>query len=289
MINQNPFSLYDFLGYFIPGASFVYLFILIQGILNQNDFSTLQFLDNFEKSKFHGILLIIIISYVIGHLLSYTSSITVEKYGNWKYGYPSKYLIGLPIQGYWKKGEETKDEPVRQIVTNFWRLLIALLLLPLTLLDWLIGTLIGIKKSHENSLDPFLRKAIEFKVTSLYQHLKLNKTGLFEIFDPINQDFNRIVSHYAFENCKEHQFRMVNYVALYGFLRNLSLIFTLTFWYFFFEGIKTINFNADIDWTFVKILLLLMTSSFVAFMGFMKFYRRYTLEGLMLIVIDKNL
>ena len=63
--------------------------------------------------------------------------------------------------------------------------------------------------------------------------LLLNSKGLSNVDfinenDLITTDFNRIVHHYAFENSKEHQFRMVNYVALYGFLRNLVLTFILS-------------------------------------------------------------
>jgi hypothetical protein len=32
-----------------------------------------------------------------------------------------------------------------------------------------------------------------------------------------------------------------------------------------------------------------MCLSYIAFMAYMKFYRKYTLEGLMLIVVDKNI
>lgn len=101
-------------------------------------------------------------------------------------------------------------------------------------------------------------------------------------------DFNRIVHHYAFENSQQHQFRTVNYVALYGFLRNLVLTFVLTFWYYFIKSLETIDFESNLNFDIVIVNILIMCFSFVAFMAYMKFYRRYTLEGLMLIVVDKK-
>jgi hypothetical protein len=59
-------------------------------------------------------------------------------------------------------------------------------------------------------------------------------------------DFHRIVVHYSFENCKENQFRMVNYVALYGFLRNSALIFTLSAWMYFIISLASINIGNKI-------------------------------------------
>ena len=117
----------------------------------------------------------------------------------------------------------------------------------------------------------------------------LNNKKVIENFNAREHDFHRVVSHYAFENCKEHQFRMVNYVALYGFLRNLSLIFNFLSWIYLVYIIKSINFNNEIDYFKILILILLMFISFVGFMAFMKFYRRYTLEGLMLIAINDEI
>lgn len=291
MFKQNPFSLYDFLGYFIPGATLVYTFFIAQEFLNSQSFDFKNVLNAIENSEFHGILLIVISSYVIGHLLSFISSITIEKYGNWYYGYPSKYLLGHSAPNFFKplRKKDWSETFFNNLKKNIWRFVICFFLLPLVLLDLTCGKLIGIKKSYENSLDDLLKNAISYKVASLVDKLNLLKDDIVGKFDPKHQDFHRIVSHYAFENCKEHQFRMVNYVALYGFLRNISLIFTLVFWITIFPNLYTINFTHSVNWELLKLLSALGILSFISFMGFMKFYRRYTLEGFMLIVVDKDL
>jgi hypothetical protein len=132
-------------------------------------------------------------------------------------------------------------------------------------------------------------KVIRKNIILLLNSKDLSNVDFINENDLRTTDFNRIVHHYAFENSKEHQFRMVNYVALYGFIRNLVLTFILSFWYYFKESIKTIDRKMSFDWDSIEINVLLMCLSYIAFMAYMKFYRRYTLEGLMLIVVDKNI
>ena len=62
-----------------------------------------------SKYNFQEIFFFIIISYAIGHLLSFISSVTIEKYGNWKYGYPSKTVIGFEKNSYWTEAEPTQE------------------------------------------------------------------------------------------------------------------------------------------------------------------------------------
>jgi hypothetical protein len=101
-------------------------------------------------------------------------------------------------------------------------------------------------------------------------------------------DFHRIVTHYSFENCKENQFRMLNYAALYGYLRNSVLIFTLSAWMYFIISLASINIENKINTSIICIILILMGLSYISFMAYMKFYRRYTLESLMLILVHKK-
>lgn len=301
-MKQNPFSLYDFLGYLIPGSTLIYLFIIIENWTKNKNLNNLESIfSSVSKDDFQEVFFFIILSYAIGHLLSFISSITIEKYGNWKYGYPSKTVIGFEKNSFWteiKPIEELQDNKLlyeiendqkKRKLKNFGRFILILILLPLFVIEFIFGFLLNFKNFYSKGLDSYLMKVI-IKNTILL----LNSRGLSNV-DNINEndlrtiDFNRIVHHYTFENSKEHQFRMVNYVALYGFLRNLVLIFILSFWYYFKESIKTIDPKMSFDWNVFGINILLMCLSYIAFMAYMKFYRRYTLEGLMLIVVDQNI
>ena len=287
MTRQNPFSLYDFLGYIIPGALLIYTYLFIEFYNQDPSNSFVDFLDKSSKSNFEGVFIFIIISYTLGHLLSFISSISIEKYGNWKYGYPSKYLIGYEPNPFWLK--KNKLNFIQFVKINIWRLMIVVFLLPTTIMDYLLGNVLGFKKYYQSNLDEFLIKAIKFKVSKLIKKLSLNDPKVIKDFNSRKDDFHRIVTHYTFENCKQHQFRMVNYVALYGFLRNVSLIFNCLAWYYLYDISKTFDLSSPINFNEIIFLTTLMLTSYIGFMAFMKFYRRYTLEGLMLVVIDENL
>ena len=301
-MKQNPFSLYDFLGYLIPGSTLIYAYLIIEKWSdNKNAFNLEKVFSSLSKSNFQDIFFFVIIAYSLGHLISFMSSITIEKYGNWRYGYPSKTVIGYIKKSFWvlenepitnltNKGlYETETNKIIRRQKNTGRFVLILFILPLFLTEYIFGIKLNFKNFYSKGLDDYLMNSIKEKTIILLNSIK-NDTS-----NPITEsklkdiDFNRIVHHYAFENSKEHQFRMVNYVALYGFLRNLVLTFIFAFWYYFVISLKTIDFSLFVNWKMIGFNFLLMILSFIAFMAYMKFYRRYTLEGLMLIVVNKEI
>ena len=274
MIKQNPFSLYDFLGYFVPGALLIYLYLLIDFIEQaNNDFKLSSFFSSTSDLKLEQFLFFVIISYALGHLLNFISSITIEKYANWKYDYPSKYLLGFDKKSYWTSG-----------IGNLWRVTMPILIVPITIFDLILGDIFKFKNFYTRSLDLFLRELITKKSIKLIRKLYKNISNSEETQKIREYDFFRVFAHYSFEHSKNHQFKMVNYVALYGFLRVLSLITTVVFWTIFYLMIFTEKMNLSI-WT----LLLVSIINYTFFMAFMKFYRRYTLEAFMLIAINEEI
>lgn len=280
MIKQNPFSVYDFLGYLIPGSLVIYAYIIIDYLKHNTNFNVSDFIKNFSNIKLEGIFFFIILSYTIGHLISFASSITIEKYANWRYSYPSKYLLDFEHKGYWKSSSNWRDV--------VWRIVMIVVLFPCVFFDWIFGQILGFKRFYKKSLDDFLKDMIISKANRLLINLGLEQLKNIEKYKDgrvNNYDFHRIITHYAYENSKNHQSKMSNYVALYGFLRTLSLIFNLLSIYFCIHIICFLEFNL-----YNAIVLFMLTGiSYLSFMAFMKFYRRYTLEGLMIIVIDKEI
>jgi hypothetical protein len=283
MIKQNPFSLYDFLGYFIPGAFLIYLLIIIEKVkFFGNDFNFYDFLENQNEIKIEKILFFFIISYVLGHLINFFSSITIEKYSIWKYGYPSKYLLGFKAKDYFKP-------------FTLYRLILIILIIPVAFLDVIIGELFKFKKFYTRDLDVLLISVIKDKALYLLNEklygkpIRNEKNELIKLRD---HDIFRIIAHYVYDNSNNHQQKLTNYVILYGFLRSLTFIFVLIFWFLIKEIVahktdETItNFDYSNLYLFTSIILLF---SYVSFMAFMKFYRRYSLEAMMLIVIDPEL
>ncbi len=280
MIKQNPFSVYDFLGYLIPGAISLYSLLIIDYLKKNKVYSIEDFINSIGEFKFEGIFFFIILAYILGHLISFISSITIEKYANWRYNYPSKYLLKMEGSGYWKSAKNWKG--------YFWRISLLVILLPCIFFDFIFGQLLNFKSFFTKELDVLLRKLIVLKINKLFQKIGFGEIDNYKEFDKGKgnaHDFHRVVTHYAYEHSNHHQAKMSNYVALYGFLRTLSLIFNFAALYLLIRVTVYFKFNLE---NFLAITVL-SSISYIAFMAFMKFYRRYTLEGFMIITIEKDL
>lgn len=91
----------------------------------------------------------------------------------------------------------------------------------------------------------------------------------------VDGDSFRLIYHYAFENSEAHASKLQNYVALYGFTRNIAMIFVIVFWMLIF-----LKFGMDVGIGFTPIFTSVVLA-FVFYKGFVKFYKRYTLEAMM--------
>lgn len=87
--------------------------------------------------------------------------------------------------------------------------------------------------------------------------------------------------HYVYLNIPNSQRKTDNYIALYGFLRSISFVFCVTFFIFGVYAMTTIDFSASFDNKLIIVLSLFFTLSYICFLGFVKFYRRFTLENYM--------
>ena len=253
-MKQNPFSLYDFLGYLIPGSTLIYLYLILDNWSDKESTKNIETVsESVSKYNFQEIFFFIIVSYALGHLISFISSISVEKYGNWKYGYPSKTVIGYKKKSYliiknkplnWEQDSflyEVEQIKTSRYLRNTGRIFLIFVLLPLVAIEFIFGTLLNFKNFYSKGLDDYLMTAIKTNTLLLLNSKGLSNSTTTTEKDLREIDFNRIVHHYAFENSKQHQFRMVNYVALYGFLRNLVLTFIISFWYYFVISLNSIN------------------------------------------------
>jgi hypothetical protein len=268
---QNPFSLYDFLGYFVPGAFFNYTMLLscshIQADIAPFSIDTVSRYLSFEKPE--NYIPFVIISYIVGHLLSLLSSISVEQFAIWQFGYPSKFLLGYSRDGYY--AVETEKALQAVIRTLVW-----LFILPVSLLDITFGKFLGMRFFYTKQLDKLLVAIIKKKTLSIVKSQA-------EIAQPSEHgkarehDFFRYIYHYVLENAPYHGPKIQNYVALYGFLRTLTFIFVCYFWIIVYHMCaSTMPMAAGL-----KYLITVSVLTYVFFMGFMKFYRRYSLEALM--------
>ena len=274
---KNPFSFYDFLGYLFPGligVIFLKVLFSIKGSVTIDSFINQCFVTSFS---WKDTIQYTVLAYVAGHLVSYFSSLTVEPYLNWSYGYPSEFLLK---ENYDKNFFDINIR-VGKIGTWCWKLLVCVLIFPICLASLFFGRLLHFRFYVLKPLDPYLRDNINKKIDSMLSKLKLSNR------EP-GADVHRIIMHYNYEHYNNHVRKYDNYVALYGFLRCLSLLCSSIFIIFFIVELMTINYMASVDWKAVAILSALFCITYLYYLGFMKFYRRFTLENLMSILVDER-
>lgn len=212
-LKQNPFSLYDFLGYLTPGAIFIYGAMVILAHAGALAGDVIEAL-SFEKRQMY--VPFVLTSYTVGHLLSFISSVFIEKYTVWIVGYPSKYLLGFKPSKYF-----SGNCLIRSIVGLF--------LLPISLTEYLLNLTVNYRSTYAQSLDILLITIIKVKMHSLFEE----KSGLTNPPNDApmsNTDFFRFAYHFAVETAPNHYPKMQNYLAIYGFLRTMTLISVLFFW-----------------------------------------------------------
>lgn len=293
-INKSPFSFYDFLGYFIPGALFCYLFVLVFDIDTFKDIDTLKWLnfDFFLKLEvFDQSVAFIIVSYIIGHVINYLSSLTIEQYSIWSIGYPSRYILGKNNKSYFltreeivkraeEKEEDIDDKQVNKefFISLVWRIGLWFVVSPIAIIDFIIGVKFQFRRHYTNSVDGFLKNEINNKI---HQFNRLQGYKLIKQ----NGDFYRPIWHYCYEKFSVHAAKLDNYVALYGFTRSMSFTFCTYSWLLIFAIILQ-----PALWRYYIIgIIIFAFLAFIFYLAFVKFYRRYTLEGFMCLLIDEDL
>jgi hypothetical protein len=277
-LTQNPFSLYDFLGYFIPGSFVLYLLLLIQ--VNGDSHSFLGLIKKVKFDSPESYLPFTISSYILGHFIAFASSSTIERYGIWQYSYPSKFLLNMPYEGYFGFIGQKEFTKRQKVSTFLKRVVILILLLPITFFDFLIGRILGFNYLQNKTLDEPIRALVFHKTLATLKSLKADESIKYPI-NVVTQDFFTVLSHYVLENNKGHTAKIINYVSLYGFTRAISFSFVILFWYTLIQFI-----DKSISWFHILYCVLSISFiSYISFLSFLKFYKRYSLEILMTIAV----
>ena len=297
-MEKNPFSIHDFLGYVLPGGVALLLAYMVFKNPGNNYMTSQDFIDA-VKNTISGLKIkdvstiqlsvaVIIISYIVGHLVAYLSSITVERMAIWHYNYPSVFLLSNERKPrFWSDiVEQWKNKKKFEAGGNLaMRLVVSLLLLPLTICILMVRAL-HLDQYFIKSLDSYLQSSIGVKFEMLEK-----KLGISGIEKTKDSDSHRIIYHYMYENFPGHRAKMDNYVALYGVLRSLTLISNLFILYIWKCQVCYVwsNFTWDLicSYPYLKIAFMVLIQ-FLFFMAFMKFYRRFTLESFMCMVSMKS-
>ncbi|MFZ4929125.1 hypothetical protein [Chryseobacterium sp. Mn2064] len=287
-MDKGPFSLYDFMGYFIPGALALYL-ILIGSGGDLTDFSKdflLKDKTTFIDIPLYIIVFYIILSYCMGHFLSFFSTLTVERYTRIIYGDPSKNLLSdVERKRYEILFPSSITNNIKEkIRSNFGLFFI----LPLIMFDTILYYL-KYKHRYMNQIPSPYRTLVMTKINDAFGQIGFQG----DVFANTANNYHQLLIHYNYEYTQTHASKLMNYVALYGFLRVITLISSvyLTYLVFYF----CLNYSVDYSWNGVLQAIFILAKlflyglvTFIFFLGYLKFYRRYTLENLMLILLIKK-
>jgi len=158
-LKQNPFSLYDFLGYFVPGALTLFAaFGASQAWLPRNISQSVS--DVFQPGKLEFYLPFVLVSYLIGHALSFISSVTIERYSVWRVGYPSRYLLGNAFPAFF---DVAHPKGTRRAV----RVAVALFIFPILILDLTLGVAFKLNDLFARPLENVLLDTIATRIGRL--------------------------------------------------------------------------------------------------------------------------
>jgi len=262
-LKQNPFSLYDFLGYLIPGLLFLLGIWTLRNHLAVPASSFTELFASMDDLSTASYIAIALLAYVSGHFLSYCSSMTIERYSEWTLGFPSKFLLSDEKKSYFDIGEKSN-------IHYLIRCLMFILLLPISIFDIVFGKYFLLRDSYAKKVEDPLLLLINNKLSAT-----LNKAGVSSAHT--NDRFFRYFYHFAVENSKAHLPKMQNYVALFGFMRTLTFLSIVLFWVVLYKTFCLYGFSSH----FIFLLSSLSIIAIVFYLGFIKFYRRFSLEVFM--------
>ncbi|HBX14007.1 MAG TPA: hypothetical protein DEF92_14665 [Leclercia adecarboxylata] len=269
-MNQNPFSIYDFLGYLIPGGLFLYLLYFCGITLDWDVIIQLKKTAIEQESSLSllGYSSIVILAYIIGHAIAICSAFLVEKYMNDTLQYPSIYL-------FWELNNHFKDVVKSNWGRNFKYLIIKTILWPIWLLD-----LITFNKLYSRELTKELATPLWNMLANSYQKFFSVDLSKLKTHFALQGDLFRLAYHYTYDHSSNHQPKIQNYVALYGFCRNVCLVFLIFFWIALCTLVINLWSGNNSHFNIISTsAMLLMT--YIFYCGFVKFYRRFTLEVFM--------
>lgn len=289
-MEKNPFSLFDFLGYFIPGAFGLFLVYFLQ---NENGLQFYFNRENIETLNTDISILYLtfytILAYTFGHILSFLSTLTIENFTVWMFGYPSKNLLNIHrTEKYFEEKLDNNNniDKSTTYLSYFLRFSLLIFLAPISISSIIIGNILDLnnsiyKKPLKEPYVGFIKKKIKSIFKKHKKHYQL---------DFVKVDYNKLLIHHSYNFNLPHQPKLMNYVSLYGFLRvisfnfNLLSVFILLQIIFFSKDKLYINLKGDISGDLI-VFLISSFMAYISYLGYLKFYRRYTQENLMILLL----
>lgn len=300
---KNPFSLYDFLGYVFPGGILMF-FVVLALALNSIDtecfFNSISDIECWKDVvfpkisfyfKWNNSLIILLMSYVLGHLMSFLSALLIETFAVWTYGYPTEFLLNKIKK--WKYIDyktitrySNRSQCLQNIATinkYVFRLLLLIFLFPISICSLLLGQWLGFKYFVIKNINKF-QKDMLLEKFGLFNR-KILKSGI-KSDEHEKTEIIKLLYHYYYENNIAHQKKIDNYVALYGLLRSITLIFNIFTIYLIYHCYSSHLLMCKPQLIVITMFIL---GTYLFYLSYLKFYRRYTEEILMCLLTDKDI
>lgn len=288
-VERMPFTVYDIVGYLAPGFITLYgALIFIDPTSNSIISESLHFEEVFHSSALQQVttaIAILILSYLCGHIVSFLSSITVERLLVIWQGYPSGWAFRAYLGASWwdlvlasipqeltQKKKQDSFSSIREAQNFLSFLLLHIFLLPL-ILGFLASALVGARRSVIKAVPSALIRESLFcsdKMGCPIQSDQINKENVGDWFKWISAHVTN-TNNVAF-------LRMYNYLTIYGFLRAMVFILNGASWLTFISAYPS-QLPSMSTAAFIVPAICAATAT-VCFLEYIKFYRRYTEESI---------
>jgi hypothetical protein len=268
---------YDILGYLVPGLA---LFALIDlSIAFHFQKMPMRYEDvclRYSTIKWQGAIPLVLLCYYVGHMISFLSSMTIERYARWRYGHPMNFL--LDESGEYPRFFGTGGKcPIWSMIFRFCT---AVTIWPLWFWESVL-LVTGILRNYVRSMGPQLVATVKEALGWLRE-----KAGI--TVDPSPDypaEFESLAINYTLESAPAHVYSLRNYIVLYGFIRSMTLVLVISTWLlslhvgwkFYAEGVNA----------YLSLGAFMVTGMaggifcVISYGAYLKFWTRYNREALM--------
>jgi hypothetical protein len=226
--------------------------------------------------KWQAAIPLLLVSYYVGHLVSFISSMSIERYARWRYGHPMYFLLDNSGEYpcFFKTGGEGP------VWSQILRLFTAVAIWPLWFWEFMLLKS-NILRNYVRSMGPELVATVNEALGWLRE-----KAGI--KVDPSPNypaEFESLAINYTLEAAPAHVFSLRNYIVLYGFLRAMTLIVVIVSWlaslhtgWYYWNKEKNALIACGM---FFLVGLGCGVICLISYGAFLKFWTRYNREALM--------
>jgi hypothetical protein len=282
------FSAYDILGYLVPGA--ISLLLVDYSIMHhfysmQIDYA--KILERYSTLKLSAAIPLILLSYFVGHMISFASSMTVERHAKWLYGEPMKILLSHHS---WKQYSYFQTGGKNQRFSRVLRFLTIAAVSPIFILEF-IFYITRITKNYVKPMAEDIRQATLRALSILSERYQIKQDNE----DYFSREFELLAINYTTENAPSHLYSLRNYLVLYGFLRSMTFVLVLCSWLYVIHVfcVEYKSSNCIANAVIVALMHMFLTSflcclSYGAFVKFWLRYYRDALLGMTTVLLQKE-